>query len=408
LRRFALPLLLGILALVGGWRILAIGLAEQAAQARLGPIAHQLRPSHARGTALAANFYLHEDNERSARLAARAVWASPIDPVAVGALARARNALDPGAGDRLMLMGAELGWRDRPIQIWTVERALLAGDAAVAMSRIEALARLGADQNIVFPMLRLLALDTRGRELIVASLAEAPPWRTPFLRHATPAPVEQRRALGAILIHLSDSSAPPDVHEARVIIDGLADAGEAGLAHRAYSALGLASGDDSGLLSDPGFERDRREYLPANRNTVFDWRVFSSGSDQASVEGDPSEPANNVVFARAGDSLIPRLLERYAALPAGRYRLRYRVMPRTEEASAAFRWIVTCGTERRPLFEETPPGFPAGRWSTRQLSFVVPPTGCPSQIFTLTPARRGADGLFEAWFDDVHLASVDG
>ena len=399
--RVALALLLAIGGLLAAKEIVVIGLVEASARSGFGLVAN-LRPQNARATAYAAESAVAAQNVPEAiRLARLAVSQAPFDVVAVRMLGQAQNLQRPGSGDSLRVLAGRLGWRDRPTQLWLIERALRLGQLETAVQRSEALLRLEYDTRVTFGLYRLIGQDAQGRRLVVQSLERRPFWRGDFLyTDVDQLSVPELLGMVRLLDALRRGSAPPSVAEARPTIDALVAAGRTDLAFALYRRLAPAAPRNS-LISNGDFEA-AGDYSAGAAATVFDWRVYSQGGSTASVERLLDENGNHVLYALADGATNFRIAERRLVLAPGSYELVYRLRSSSPDAPRALQFGLRCSDRPSTLLPLAEQPLQSDRWEIRRQTFTVPAAGCASQILQLESRSSGTDEI-EAYFDDVGL-----
>ncbi len=383
--------------------IAAVGLAEAAVDAGLASYAHQFRPGNARAAALLAEQQQRADENASAeRLARTAIAASPIEVVAVRTLGQARNAKARGEGHSLMLLAGRLGWRDRPTQLWLIEQALLAGEIDIALQRAEAMVRLQRDRELVFSMLRLLAMSPDNRRGMVASLAADPFWREGFLSPLEKTSYPQLVSMARLLEDLSRTGSPPTLKEARYTIDGLAENLHFNEAGRLHALLFPQPGPN--LAFDGNFERGGSDYKEGGGASSFDWLVFDADLSTAAVEREAGR-GNRLLYAVAEGVTGGRLTQQNRALPPGSYSFSYRMRSDDREAPQRLRWIIRCAAGGVPLLEMSTAPLRSAGWERRTGRFTVP-GGCEGQVLDLSAYPNVGGRPSVAYFDDVVLSRV--
>ena len=383
--------------------IAAIGLAEAAVDAGLASYAHQFRPANARAAALLAEQQFRANEGAAAeRLAVAAIAASPIEVVAVRTLGQAREARARGDGRELMLLAARLGWRDRPTQLWLIEQALLAGEIEVALQRAEAMVRLQRDRELVFSMLRLLAMSPDNRRGLVRSLAANPFWRDKFLSPDEKTSYPQLVAMARLLEDLNRTASPPTLRDARFTIDGLVETGHFNEAGRLHALLFPQPGPN--LAFDGAFERGGSDYRPGSAASSFDWLIFDADLSTAAIEREVGRD-NRLLYAVAEGVTGGRLTQQNRALPPGSYSFSYRMRSDDRAAPQRLRWIVRCATGGAPLLEMSAAPLRSAGWERRAGRFTVP-RGCEGQVLDLSAYPEAGGRPSVAYFDDVVLSRV--
>lgn len=409
-RRLSLPavaaaVLLALLGAVMAWRIMTIGVAAVASGSRVGLVAHELRPENPRGTAEAASeAFAAGDLDQAERLAKLALRHSPAEVLAIRTLGQVRNAREGGSGDELLLISARLGWRDVPTQLWIIERAILAGMPELAMERAEALVRLQRERELVFTLLRMLAVDPEGREVLVRSLAEDPFWRRDFLSPTQTIPADQVVPLARILRDLARTDVPPRPVEARFAIDVLAQEGRTAAALALYRDL-FPQAAGNAPLRDGGFERDDVDHSAGGASNVFDWRLFSEGGAAAGIDPAPGGEGRQL-YVLSGGTVRARVLSQMLVLDPGTYQLTYRVRGEEPGATERIGWHLRCADlVGATLLEPAREALPDKEWHRRTRRFTVP-QGCGAQLLELHSLPEIGSPDQVAWFDDVAIRPV--
>ena len=371
--------------------------------AGLASYAHQFRPGNARASALLAEQQFRaNDGAAAERLAAAAIADSPIEVVAVRTLGQARDARARGEGRTLMLLAARLGWRDRPTQLWVIEQALLAGEIEMALQRAEAMVRLQRDRELVFSMLRLLAMSPDNRRGLVRSLAANPFWRDKFLSPDETTSYPQLVSMARLLEDLNRTGSPPTLRDARFTIDGLAENWHFNEAGRLHALLFPQPG--SNLVFDGAFERLGSDYRPGGAASSFDWLIFDADLSTAAIEREAGRD-NRLLYAVAEGVTGGRLTQQNRALPPGSYSFSYRMRSDDREAPQRLRWIVRCARGGAPLVEMSTAPLRSAGWERRSGRFTVP-SGCEGQVLDLSAYPEAGGRPSVAYFDDVVLSRV--
>lgn len=384
--------------------ILAIGVAEVAVDRQLGSIAYRFRPTNARAAALYAETMLAANRLANAeRLAKAGIAASPIEVIAIRTLGQARNARTAGAGHRLMLHAGHFGWRDRPTQLWLIERAVLAGEVDIALARAEAMVRLQRDRELVFALLRMLAMSRENRHALVRSLAQNPFWRAKFLAPDTTTSYPQLASMALLLEELDRTANPPTIADARYTIDGLAQAGHMEEAGRLHARLFPQRGEN--LIFDGDFERGESDYRAGSGASAFDWVVSESDRSAAAVERDGGQ-GGHVLYAVSDGLTGGRIAYQTRALPPGSYRISYRMRSDNLRAPERLLWTIRCATGSPVLLQSGYEPLRTTGWERRVSRFAVP-AGCAGQVVELNAIPAAASQPSVANFDDVTIRRLD-
>lgn len=288
------------------------------------------------GAAIAARSA--DARDLSVELSARALQESTIVQPALTRLAMA----EPGPrGDRLLALGARLGWRDAETQRRLYAMAVRHGDCPAALSYASALMRQGVGFNTLAPAIARAAALPACQPALLALLRQGEPWAPAWLRrHGFDlSPAMQGQVMAA--------THPGRETWAPLVALRLAK-GQAPLAHALWQqAVEPASGPN------------RLDWPAAQAllyPTAFDWTI---SPDMALSDGQLSPGSEGVGVA------VRRLL-----LAPGAYLLSTGA---PGDAAQGWRWGLSCGPNPAPA--------PTEALHARQ-SFTIAPT-CPTPWLTL-------------------------
>lgn len=215
--------------------------------------------------------------KQAERLARKAVGLSPLSADASALLIATLQAQDRDrSADRLLDSFAALGWRNADGQYLLVYRAAMRGDIEATVLHADALLRLQAGANTVFPLLRRVAASERGRAALAGRLVSDPPWRSDFLiglRALTPSGDADHLRL---LIGLAHSSSPVIRQEFDAFVSHLAAENQAILAQQAIGELGRQVRHQDGLGS--------LALTPADTAGPLDWAAGAPATGALTVE----------------------------------------------------------------------------------------------------------------------------
>lgn len=385
---------------IGGiaW-LLSIGVAEAAVDSEHGGLAASIRRGNSQALGQAAEqAWRSGQADKATELAKRAVAASPINAQAIRTLAQAITVKQPTASAHLMLISAELGWRDPLTQIWLIQQAIGARKPEIAVRRAEALVRLDYHPDIVAMLLRVLAMDEKGRSTMVASLAKDPVWRDVFLTHQENIPPQQLSGVVSILADLSRTAVPPRPAEARPTLEALVQEGQVEQAYKLHRLL-FERGRDV-LVSNPGFERRDVGYEVNSSASPFDWILLNVGRSSAAIETDPLQ--GRILDVTAAGEIEGRVAEQLVVLQPGSYDLSYRIRSSDPQAGERVRWFVRCAAGTPILFTQPAARLTSDGWTVRHHRFDVRGE-CPAQTLELRADPGLGAAPIEVQFDDVQL-----
>jgi len=383
-------LLLGLLL---GVQSVRMGVAQAAVRANNGPLAAAVRPQNGWGLALLAESQLEQGHAALAAQTSRAaIERAPLAVVALRTLARAEEKLrGPGAGERAWQAASLLGWRDKEVQVWAALRALSNGQADIFAMRADALLRTGDPDELMTRFIRQAVVEPRIRRAFIARLVTDPPWRIRFFQAEKPPTGQALDGVVAVLGDLGQTNAPPTRQELRDAILGLIAAGHYAEAVALDRRFIRRNPDPGSLLDDGGFELEDSDYQA--RATPFDWAI-----DPRSAEVDPSGGQRRIAVFATGSP--DPALQRFVALPAGHYRLKFAVSG-PPDTGQSLRFAATC-TSFGVLGSSPPLPLASENWETRSFDFDVP-VGCGLVKLTLERERPGSS---VARIDDVRLERI--
>jgi hypothetical protein len=137
------------------------------------------------------------------REATAALAASPLSDDAVALLGTAQWV---GGGSRAaettFLVGARLGWRARPTQVFLIDRAINRGNYGEAVDRLDALLRQSPQLLRMPQVMAPIEQNLFAQEAFVAKLTQRPPWLGAFLSDVFQLPAEQLGIRAALVADL--------------------------------------------------------------------------------------------------------------------------------------------------------------------------------------------------------------
>jgi hypothetical protein len=381
-------LLIGLLL---GVQSVRMGLAQAAVRANDGPLAAAVRPQNGWGLALLAERQLEQGRAvQAAQTARSAIDRTPLAVVALRTLARAEEKLHgPGGGERAWQAASLLGWRDKQVQVWAALRALSNGQADIFAMRADALLRTGDPDELMTRFVRQAVVQPKIRQAFIVRLVADPPWRTRFFQAEKPPTGQALDGVVAVLEDLGQTDSPPTRQELRDAILGLIAAGRDDEAVALDRRFVRRSPDPGSLLDDGGFELEDSDYQA--RATPFDWAI-----DPRSAAVDRSGGQGRIAISATGSP--DPALERFVALPTGRYRLQFAVSG-PPDTGPSLRFAAECTGSGGVVGSSPQESLASENWQARAFDFDVP-AGCGLVKLTLKRARPGSS---DALIDEVRL-----
>lgn len=340
----------------------------------------------------AATEALVEGNADRARGEAEA--ALKLSPINAGAV-RSIGVLEllrgqPATGNALMNIAAGLGWRDSIVQLWVIDRALRAGDAATAVQRAEGLFR----QNQFLPPALTLLLRAPKPEpvqtTLAAALAQQPPWRSKFLAMGAQVDAAEAPAFERLLAGLA--AKPPGLtsSDSQPFVEHLIALGDVAAARRVWV---MPRGNR--LLVNGGFETN----VPSRTGQLMPdaWSLVSSRRSRPLVGRAPSGGQGNALRIIGSNGGKPVVVQRLLLAP-GAYALTFRAYTKAPLA-ASLRWEIQCARARSAGSDAV---LARGSgWRDFKVDLAVPLQDCPIQRLALR--TLGDIQSHEIWIDDVRL-----
>lgn len=271
------------------------------------------------------------------RLAVRAVASDPMDPVAIGVLGRARQALGQHeAAEAAFRVSGNLGWRDVATQLYWIDRGLDLGDAKVAAERLDAIMRQFPDNTSRDALINDVTASVEGRTALAERFAQGAPWQAAFL--------------------LTPDDTPPDVLLQRVDVirraprktfacDRMAwltaALAKAGLMDAAQEVWLRSCDAGTSLVHDGDFANLNLDNQ--SRASLFDWRVPAVGDIEMLVnEPTPATGGLRQVDVRVNGASTQPVLQQMLVLPAGLYRLSWTMPDAGDLALRSLRVSLGC------------------------------------------------------------------
>jgi hypothetical protein len=331
-----------------------------------------------------------------------ALKSAPLDARALRILGQAAAAAGKDAdAARLMQMAARLSLHESVAVYWLLVRSVERKDYKAALTYADvALRTLPGFDSYVMPFLARMVEDGKAADLLKATLADDPPWRTVVLQDLPGAVADERIPLD-LLVALRSSRHPPRAAEVDAYLNFL-------VAHRMYELgyytwLQFLRPDElgsAGLLYNGSFES------PLS-SAPFDWRFEQGAGVNIDVTERPDKSGDHALridfeYGRVEYHSIKQLL----MLAPGRYHLhgRYQgelVGPR------GLKWRLACAeTPDHPFAESAMITGRATRWSDVDLDFDVPADKCRAEYLSLDLDARMPSEQFltgTIWFDDLRI-----
>lgn len=313
----------GLFRVVGGLAggvlaipVILIGVGEHNLLTGNSALAVRLMPWSARAwSARAADQLTARDGAGAAASATLALRAEAMNPDALSALARAyvmQNQQERAGA--LLLVAAQLGWRDAVVQVWLVDQGVRQGRYDIALRSMDALLRMGALADPFYALMRDMAHQEQGRPALVEVLATRPPWRQGFINILAPDAVDQFADIDALLNDLARAGAGSDERETALMRWAAMAAGHYADVARLWSLAG-----EKGVIGHPAFDLPLAP-LPTQAAPMNWFASPLPGANVNLVQQNGASVANGVAISSDGIATGPVLAQRLVLTP-GAYRV---------------------------------------------------------------------------------------
>jgi tetratricopeptide (TPR) repeat protein len=399
-------ILLGVAAMLLGWRIVATNMAElhlqgeekDAATRTLDWDKTNAQALFSEGVRVATT-----DPAQAITYLAAAVRGNPTDGPTYAAIARLKEqGGNLAEAEQAMQAAAQMAPRRVDVQLEAARFWFRRGDIARAMKHMDVVLTFGgALREQIFPDLLKLAEDPATREIAHAKLLKQRiAWWPQFFNHAA-AKATSVETLRALFQMQADGPNAVTAEGLRAYLQRLQrenlwiESYLVWLNHLRKDQLNAI-----GNLFNGGFEEEIS-------NLGFDWILTPASQvvvDTASTYGATGHKALRVVFR--GPRIQFQHAHQYLMLDPGTYVLHGRVRPDNLETSEGIQWSIYCvGNTKAIAHSERFTGTDHWQHFTAQLQ--IPVQDCSVQMLRLELAGRSALD-FEAkgaiWFDDLSIA----
>lgn len=333
--------------------------------------------------------------------ARRAILAGPVEASASSLLGTvALQAGNETLVQSAFRVGAQLGWRDVPVQAWIATQAQVVGDVRVMAERLDAMLRVGTPYAQIAPALAAIEKMPGGAEAMAVRLGYSPAWRAQYLgslETLSDADLDSRmriaksaRARGLAL----------DCEAIGQSTFKLSQARRARMALRLWQNLECGVDDPHNLAKAAGgFEETD---IGGATGMPFRWIVESQADGEATLDVSP-DSNGHALFVRGTGAKQVTVARRMIVLAPGNYMLRWKAIDGSRRPSAAVGASVACSISYAPL---VPAGtMPVQTGTQFTLAFAVPPANCDAQILQVNAQGNKAvkDG---GWIDDIEVVPV--
>ena len=337
--------------------------------------------------------------------AEQALREDPLNARALRILAQvAEHFSDHGKTEALMRGAVQRSYQQSLAIYWMMRESYADKKYADAMRYADLLLRTRPQlSRHVYPMLGRMAENVNASIELKRALEGNPPWRVEFFA-ALPNLVTDARTPLQLLLSLSNAAVPPTDAERRSYLNTLVQHKLYELAY--YSWLQFLPPEalsKTGRLFNGSFDTPPSG-LP------FDW-VFTKGGGVNVKFGQRSDKeGQRALLIEFGPGRVDfgSGLSELVLLPPGAYKLAGKY--KTDLVSQrGLKWSVTCADAKDPVGVSSTMNGSNASWKDLEVSFTIPPDGCPAQYVTLALDARSASEQFVSgavWYDDLNILRV--
>lgn len=315
------------------------------------------------------------------QVARATLLASPTSDRAARVLGLAlEKAGQTDAGATILRQAAALGWRDTPIQLWTLNDAAVHDDAVTVIQRADALARRNRMGELTRPIFMTAVTDPALRAAFIDSLAAQPMWRGFFFADVRrQMPATSADGMAALFHDMQLRKLPIAPVEWLSYVDRLVGLGQFDRARTVWMSM---SGTPASRLADVPYDGDltavaaRPDGAPSG---PFEWSINPDLIGTVGFDG-PQGARLTIPADIPGATAIASQL---VILPPGPHRLSARVVGTPTAAGAG--WTITCLPSKQDLPRQLPGGVDD---ELSAVAFTVPTQGCNAQRVSLTTRDR--------------------
>lgn len=330
-----------------------------------------------------------QQSAKAQTAAIEAVRHDPMDAASASALGMSRLTAGDGLGAAAAFrVAGQLGWRDRPTQLYWMTVATASGDHAIAAERADALLRQEARLREQPLLLGALERLPEGRRALAARLALRPEWFGDYWSKLFVLNPEQLVARARVLDEPALRPASITCAEVRPMARALLANKRAGEGRSVLKRY--CGGSEGPLLVDGGFERAQ-----IANSSPFGWQFIGAGGLDVRLEARSGGSGLAVVV---GSALPLRQVFASQALQlrAGSYRVSWRLPGSDEVDAARISARITCQQGSGAFLAPIPAG------GERFAAFARVPADCPLQWLDLATDA----GEAKIVVDDVALSPV--
>lgn len=328
----------------------------------------------------------------------------PLDRYAVYSLFQDATK-DSNKAQRLLDLAAARSLRDGTIQSALIDRLIKSGGYAEAIYRLDGLMRARPGlRSVLSEALAQFAQNAESRQALIDVLAVDPPWRKAFLGSLAGSKQDLAMVAG-VFIGLRSTEAPPRMAELRPLFDRMVSSGGATAAYSLW--LSFLTEDQLarvGYVYDGEFEAERTE-------TPFDWTIKPALNVKARTLVSTQTSRGRVLeISFANSQVAYGNVYQSLLIPPGHYILAGDYKTIRLETERGLAWRLYCASTPSQAIAQSPSMNGTSDWTSFEIRFAVPETGCESQTLKLELIAkayldRKASGTL--WADGIEVRRDD-
>jgi Flp pilus assembly protein TadD, contains TPR repeats len=394
-----LPVALVILAIWLAYQILLVPLTSRSPPG----LAARINPNSPLAlTRVAEAEYVDGRYENAEALARESLRKAPFN---VRALRVFGLSIDKGGrtddADAALTLAGNWSLRDDPAHAWLVIHRLKQGDVAGAFAHADTLMRRGRQTDSFFTLLSTAASqEPRIIPLLVALLAQRPPWQHDFFNRLYESPQGAQLAVN-LTIRLEAANKPVSEEELTRLYSWVAQNTELSNLETVRRQIGRPARSGTGLLDDGQFD-DEDLIKP------FGWTIRQAPGLQTEITsdlGDDDNPALRVSVSGIGQKEV---VSQYVVAPSGRLQLSGRLRQEQGRADDTLGWQVSClyGGGIKAFGPLQVEAVDSRAWQSFAVTVDVPTAGCSGLVLQLQTKASTNRVSGTIWFDDLTLAPL--
>lgn len=387
-----------LIALLAGWRITALTVADQLAADRPQE-ALRWQPDNPTARLALAQQQIEADHPAEAsRLAQAVLRQAPLQADAFAILAEsARLQGQTNRAEKLWSLAVLRAPRNPLARGRWIDLQLSKGHFAEAFDNLDILINMAPQRtHRLLALLIPLAAQPAFADALAAALTKQPAWRNEMLDQLL-----QQADHDVINSVFSDLQARDGLSQSELNswLHHLAQSGHWGEAYSHWvSQLALAPGQTLPLVHDGGFDT-------TSSGLIFDWQM--QGPPGVYIRRKIDHANNPVVHVLFRGRRAPQTgLQQTLLLAPGDYALQFRARAQQLRSDKGLQWTVTCLGKTPQVVGRSALLEGSFEWQDFASELTVPADDCPAQRLALSNPGAAAGGKIvsgSVWLDDIRI-----